>query len=249
MEVTRYRVSGAEETPQRYYYSFRIDGLYYFTYGGEEPTKPGYSFTGWRMTAGGTGFGVTRDSTFTAQFQAGATYIINVYYYYSDGSRVTGIPTQTLTYSASDPEIASGTIQFQLNATERTYYDWVLAEPPQGVTVDAQDKRQVTVDVTEAYAGAQNSTTKFLALTVVYSPADVTYTVEYYQQKVGPGTDPQQDYNLVGTTAAETKPYGSLVTVADRPSLDNVSFDGFAANRTSLLAINGGCCWRMERSM
>lgn len=235
VEVTRHLTSTEGETPTRYYYSFRIDGLYYFTYGGTEPTKTGYSFTGWRMTAGGTGFAVTRDATFTARFQAGATYIINVYYYYSDGSRVEDITTQTLTYSAQ--QVVNNTITFHLTAKEKEFYAWKL----NGAEGVSQSGNEVTVDVEQAYADSAGSTTRFLALTVVYSPVEITYTVEYYQQNVGAGTDQATDYQQVGTTSAQTAPYGSLVTVTDRPALDGgVSFDGFEASSVSQSALHSG---------
>lgn len=231
VEVTRHLAGPAAAESDRYYYSFRIDGLYYFTYGGAEPAKSGYSFTGWRMTVGGTGFAVTQDSTFTAQFQAGTTYIVNVYYYYADGSRVEDITTQTLTYA--EQELQGGTIKFQLGAQEKAFYSWELSSGTNGVSVQGN---QVTVNVDEAYAGSSGAT-KFLALTVVYSPVDITYTVEYYQQNVGTDTG----YTKVGTTGSATAPYGSLVSVADRPDLGaDVSFDGFEAASGSQSALRGG---------
>lgn len=60
---------------QQYYYTFILEGVYYFTYGGSTPTKNGQYFTGWKLMYGGSGFTVTDDAAFSAQFQMKKSHV------------------------------------------------------------------------------------------------------------------------------------------------------------------------------
>ena len=42
----------------------------------------------------------------------------------------------------------------------------------------------MTVDIDAVFGADNTSATNFLALTVIYAPAEITYTVKYYQQAV-----------------------------------------------------------------
>lgn len=233
--ITRYEVPG---DTVRYYYTFTVGNVLYFTYGGALPTREGYEFTTWKMTAGRTSFTVVQDTAFSAQFVAGKAYIINVYFYYEDGTRVDGsvLPTQTETFAAQD--VQGDTLTFSLHGKDAhdpidlEHYRWELRDAA-GVTL-GDNNTTVTVQIDEAFAGT-DATTNFLALTVLYRPAEITYKVNYYQQQVD-----SKEYNLVGTLPYDTPvAYGSAVTVEDRPALQNVSFDGFEATTASQVALHG----------
>lgn len=225
-------------TPGGYYYTFTAGGTFYFTYGGPEPRRQGFHFTTWTMTTGGVGYTVRRDSTFTAQFAAGRTYVFNVYYYHTDGTRVEDPGVTTQTFSFPEDGISDRQVQFAVPVPELPHYTPSI-HPPAGVTVDPDPQpdgtRRVTVDLDAAF-GDSASTTQFLSVIVAYAPANIQYTVEYYQQKV----DNELEYDRVGTLPFRTAPYGSTVVVPDAPALADTSFAGFEVNGTSLDAVRDG---------
>ena len=72
---------------QPYYYTFAIAGVQYFTYGGPTPVKDGQHFTSWKQMSGGTGFTVTDDAVFTAQFRRKSPMSSMYIFYYENGIR------------------------------------------------------------------------------------------------------------------------------------------------------------------
>ena len=210
-----------------YYYTFSLDQMLYFTYGGPAPLRSGYEFTSWKMT-GGSGFTVLRDTAFVAQFQAQKSYVFNIYYYYQDGTRAgsTSVVTKT------QDEVKDGLLTFEVPMPEIAHY---TAEPQSRAGV-VWKGTQLQIEVGEVFK--EPSATNFLALTVTYVPAVTAYTVEYYQQPVGV-TD-RAKYDLVATRQGAAA-YGSRLTIESEPVLDNGrSFDGFLGNADAIDAINNG---------
>ena len=74
----------------------------------------------------------------------------------------------------------------------------------------------MTVDVRCGIWRDNTSTTNFLALTVIYVPAQIAYTVEYYQQSVG-GTE---GYIMVGKNQRPEHHYGSKISREDGPDFE-----------------------------
>lgn len=239
ISVTRH--SWDNETTN-YYYTFRRNELYYFTYGGEVPVKDGHIFTAWKMTSGGQGFTVLQDCTFTAQFAAEDAYVFNIYYYYEDGTKVEGeaYTTRTITKTKKDIQ-EGGTLTFDVSIPDLPYSIGELDNLPPGVTTgnettDTDGKRiSITVDVEAAFA-ENTSATKFLALTVLYQPQQITYHIAYHQQS----SSNEENYEQVGTIASGTAPYGSRVVIPDRPTIEGASFDGFQVSAQSQNAISDG---------
>lgn len=250
VEVTRHSQNQTENPGwQVYYYTFTIDGTKYFTYGGIAPEKRGYTFAAWKKTSGGNGFHVTENETeFTAQYQAGESYTFYVYYQYADHTRVEGMSTVSETFVAED--IQDGKLTFSVPVEKLSHYDAEFASDQAGITIQADegetDTYQVTVEVDTVFGSdAEGAVNHSCSLTVVYQPATITYTVEYYQQNVGAGKE-DADYTLAGTTAEKTGAYHSLVTIQDKPADltgqdgTEVKFDGFQAADRSLASIRGG---------
>ncbi len=248
IEVTRYTQDRTEKPDYaEYYYSFTIEGTKYFTYGGVMPEKSGYHFTAWKMTSGGSGFTVTEDDTvFTAQYQAGESYTFYVYYQYADKTRVDGLETFSKTFVEND--ISEGrTFTFEVPVSALTHYTAEFSSDEDGITIDKSQTEaayKVTVDVAKVFGDDEGSSSNhYHSLTVVYNPATITYTVEYYQQRVAPegGYTGTNDYAKVGELTNQTGAYNSVVPIEDKPTLgDSVSFDGFMVADRSLAAIQGG---------
>lgn len=231
--VSRHRAGEAQE----YYYTFTIEGSLYFTYGGNTPTKDGQHFTSWKQISGGTGFTVTDHAVFAAQFQAEKAYVFNVYFYYEDGTKA----KDTLAITKSESEVEDGRLTFEVTFPTISHYQ-PSANPRDGIT---WENNHVTVDVEEVFGVGNTSNTNFLALTVIYKPAQISYKVQYYQQQMG-GTD---TYNCVGETDPHDIAYGSKIIVMDRPDFgQNVSFEGFQIRTDSQPAISEGIVLREETS-
>lgn len=229
--VTRHQLKDPDS--QQYYYTFTIDGVPYFTYGGPTPTKDGQHFTNWKLMSGGSGFTVTGSAVFSAQFQAEKSYVFNVYFYYENGTKA----GNTLALTKSEADVQDGTLTFDVEIPNISYYT-ASAIPQNGVTWNG---RAVTVDIDTVFGADNTSATNFLALTVIYKPAQVTYRVEYYQQSVADA----ESYTLVGTTGEQSIEYGSRISIQDRPDLgQTVSFEGFQARADTLSAINDGLVLR-----
>lgn len=235
--VTRYPW-GSEEG--KYYYTFRRNELYYFTYGGDEPVKAGHIFTAWKMTSGGQGFTVLQDCTFTAQFAAEDAYVFNIYYYYQDGTKVEGEAYTTQTITKTKEDIEGGKLTFEVCIPNLPYSTGKLDILPSGVTsaeeANVENGKKIPVTVVVETAFAENtSATKFLALTVLYEPEKITYRIAYHQQNAE-----ESNYIQVGMIAEQTAPYGSRVVIPDRPTLSETSFDGFQVSAQSQNAISDG---------
>ena len=232
VQVTRHPEQGAEMPG--YYYTFTIDGVPYFTYGGEVPAKQGHYFASWKLISGGSGFTVLEDAVFAPQFQAEQSYVFNIYYYYEDGTRA----GETTTVTKTRQDISNGTFTFTVPIPEIDHYT-STPDPQPGVSWNG---REVTVDVDTVFGEENASVSNFLALTVTYAPAEIQYTIRYHQQPVGV-TDYTQ-YEEVGQLQGSTF-YGTTIPVPDRPDLGaDVSFEGFLASRTSQTAISGGVTLR-----
>lgn len=233
ISVTRHPLAATDSQP--YYYTFAIAGVQYFTYGGPTPVKDGQHFTSWKQMSGGTGFTVTDDAVFTAQFQAKKSYVFNVYFYYENGTRA----GDTLAVTKSEAEVADGKLTFEVTFPSILYYQ-AGARQQDGVTWNGST---VTVDVDAVFGVDNTSTTNFLALTVIYVPAQITYTVEYYQQSVG-GTE---GYIMVGKTSAQSINYGSKISIEDGPDFEpGVSFEGFQLRADCQSAVNQGVVLQEE---
>ena len=218
-----------------YYYTFTIDSVPYFTYGGATPTQNGYHFTTWKMTSGGSGgFTVLQNTTFTAQFQAKKSYVFNVYFYYENGTKA----GNTLAITKTEADINDRTLTFDVLIPEISHY---TASPNQkdGVTWNGST---ATVDIDTVFGADNTSATNFLALTIIYMPAPIQYKVEYYQQSVNHA----QDYTLVGTISGKNTVYGSRVSIQDQPDFEGVSFEGFQVRADSQSAVNEGVMLRDE---
>lgn len=245
--VTRYLAQESTGTEAaRYYYTFRAGGenntgSFYFTYGGKTPIRTNYNFTAWKMTSSGDGFTVLKDETvFTAQYAAGVSYTFNAYYYYDNGKRVESQAAFNTTLPESEIN-EDGKLVFDLNVPQLSNYEVKMPEI-NGVVFAKKDDGgyTVTVDVDTVFGSDSSSATNFCSFTVKYEPETISYTVEYYQQNVGAGTDKETNYTKVGTLQGSAK-YGSLVPIADRPAAElNMSFDGFEISDDSLAAIRGG---------
>lgn len=226
--VTRYSVV----EPGGYYYTFTVGGVYYFTYAGQTPTKPGQHFVSWKLLSGGAGFTVTGNAVFTPQFQADTAYVFNIYYYYENGTRA----GDTYTFSFGKEDIQEGILSFQVRLPQIFHYT-AAPSTREGVNwiKGADNTYTIKVDIKNVFP--TDSATNFLALTVIYSSAEISYKVEYYQQN-----DEGTGYEYVGTLENFPKvEYGSRVSVQDRPALGpNVSFDGFLISASSQSAISGG---------
>lgn len=226
--VTRYSKGEAG----RYYYTFTVGGVYYFTYAGQTPTKPGQHFVSWKLLSGGSGFTVTGNAVFTPQFQADTAYVFNIYYYYENGTRA----GDTATFSFGTSNIQDGKITFGITLPQISHYT-AAPSTREGVNwiKGADNTYTIKVDIKKVFP--TDSATNFQALTVIYSTEEISYKVEYYQQN-----DDGIDYVLVGTLEGPSKvKYGSRISVQDRPALGpNVSFDGFLISASSQSAISGG---------
>lgn len=137
--VTKHEQSGAS------YYTFTVSSAQYFTYGGPVPAKEGQNFVGWKMMSGGTDFTVTESkAVFAAQFQAGKSYVLNVYYYYENGTKAND--PHAIIVSESDVS-ADGKAAFQnIDIPEITHYTPEWDKLPEGVEWD-KDSKTLTVDV------------------------------------------------------------------------------------------------------
>lgn len=226
--VTRHSV----EADVQYYYTFTLEGVYYFTYGGPTPTKDGQHFTSWKLMSGGGGFTVTDDAVFTAQFQAEKSYVFNVYFYYENGTKA----QDTLAITKTEAEVSEGKVTFDAEIPAIPYYT-ASPEPKEGITWNGST---VTVDIDAVFGADNTSATNFLALTVIYAPAEITYTVKYYQQAV------EGDYTEVGRTEEKEAQYGDRISVTDRPDLENVSFEGFQISPGSQSAVGEGVLLRED---
>ena len=77
ISVTRYLVSKGEgDKPARYYYTFTIGDVFYFTYGGELPTLDGSTFIAWKDESGS--FVIDDDVTFLPEFEQEQVQTISV---------------------------------------------------------------------------------------------------------------------------------------------------------------------------
>lgn len=235
-DVTVTRYPGKE--PDRYYYTFTVGGVYYFTYAGKTPTKPGQHFVAWKLLSGGSGFTVTGNAVFTPQFQADTAYVFNIYYYYENGTRA----GDTDTFSFGKEDIQEGILSFQVPLPQISHYT-AAPSTREGVNWIKGADNTYTIGVDVAKVFPTDSATNFLALTVIYSTEEISYKVEYYQQNAE-GTD----YEHVGTLGNfEKVKYGSRISVQDRPALGpDVSFDGFLISASSQSAINGGVVLQEE---
>lgn len=229
-DVTVTRYPGKE--PDRYYYTFTVGGVYYFTYAGKTPTKPGQHFVAWKLLSGGSGFTVTGNAVFTPQFQADTAYVFNIYYYYENGTRA----EDTDTFSFGKEDIREGILSFQVPLPQISHYT-AAPSTREGVNWRKEADNTYTIEVDVAKVFPTDSATNFLALTVIYSTEEISYKVEYYQQNAE-GTG----YEYVGTLGKfEKVKYGSRVSVPDSPELgQDVSFEGFSISASSQSAISGG---------
>lgn len=226
--VTRYSVGEAG----RYYYTFTVGGVYYFTYAGKTPTKYGQHFVAWKLLSGGSGFTVTGNAVFTPQFQADTAYVFNIYYYYENGTRA----GDTATFSFGTSNIQDGKITFGITLPQIFHYT-AAPSTREGVNWIKGANNTYTIEVDVAKVFPTDSATNFQALTVIYSTEEISYKVEYYQQNAD-----GIDYVLAGTLYGPSKvKYGSRISVQDRPALEpDVSFDGFLISASSQSAISGG---------
>ena len=227
VSVTRHPLPS---TDAPYYYTFAIDGVLYFTYGGPTPTKEGQQFTSWKLLSGGSGCTVTGDAVFTAQFQAEQAYVIHVYFYYENGTKA----GDTLAIHKSQTEVENGALTFPMEIPTISHYT-ATPTPKDGVTWKGDT---VTVDVDAMFGPDNPSATNFLALTVLYTPAQIAYTVEYYQQSVGEG----ESYVMVERTPAQRAEYGGTVSIQDRS--DAPAFEGFQVRADSQSAVTEGVLLR-----
>lgn len=223
-------VTRHESGDARYYYTFTIGGMAYFTYGGPVPTMVGQNFVSWKLTSGGTGFTVTEDAVFTAQFQVGKSYVVNVYYYYENGNRA----KDTFAITKGEADEQNGKLILEVPVPEITHY---TADPKQQDGITWEDDGTVTVDVNTVFGADNTSATNFLALTVIYRPSTLNYTVEYYQQ----GVDEKAPYTYVGSIETQGVKYGNRISITDRPDLgQGISFNGFQVSVTSQSAVYDG---------
>ena len=222
------------QTEESYYYTFTYNKVFYFTYGGKLPALDRYFFQGWRQTGSGNGFAVLNDTNFTALFQAVATYVFHVYYYYQSGSRVNGLETQSVTLYETD--IKQGVLSFAADIKPVAYSKGAMGPLPAGVSIGEETggRIPVAVEVDTAF-GNNTSATKFMALRVVYQPAEIAYSVEYYHQN--PAAD---SYEKAGELLGLRAFYGSRIVLQDRPELPGVSFDGFQVSARSRDALSQG---------
>lgn len=220
---------------QQYYYTFTIGGVPYFTYGGPFPTKSGQNFASWKLMSGGNGFTVTGNAVFAAQFQTEKTYVFNVYFYYEDGTRA----KQTAAITKTEADVMDGKLSFEVEIPEIQYYT-AETKQTEGVSWNGST---VTVNVETVFGTDNTSATNYLVLTVLYSPADIQYTVVYYQQNVD-----SNQYTEVGRTENKSVKYGSKVFIQDRPSFSNISFDGFQISLSSQSAVSEGVVLRENSS-
>lgn len=218
------------------YYTFTIEGVYYFTYGGATPTKDGQHFTSWKLMSGGSGFTVTGNAVFSAQFQAEKSYVFNVYFYYENGTKA----GDTIAITKTETEVEDGKLTFDVKIPSISYYT-SSANQKDGVTWNTDGT--VTVDIAAVFGADNTSATNFLALTVIYTPTQITYTVEYYQQPV----DGTEKYIMVGKTGEQKTEYGSKVSIQDEPGFEGVSFEGFQVRADSQSAVNEGVLLREGR--
>lgn len=228
VEVTRH---GSDDTS--YYYTFVVDGIPYFTYGGPTPEKEGQTFASWKLMSGGKGFVVTENAVFAAQFQAEKSYVLNVYYYYENGTRA----EETFAAIAGESEIKDGKLTFSgVEIPDITHYTAKWNTLPEGVTWDA-DAQTVTIETEKVFGADNTSATNFLALTVIYEPSELTCTVQYWQQN----KNTEDDYLKVGEINIPDVKYGSKVSITERPELSpEISFEGFQVRADSLSAVNDG---------
>lgn len=218
---------------QQYYYTFTIEGVCYFTYGGSTPTKEGQHFTSWKLMSGGSGFTVTGNAVFTAQFQAEKSYVFNVYFYYENGTKA----GDTIAITKTEADVQDGKVTFEVEIPSLPHY---TSTPNAKDGVTWNDDGTVAVDIDTVFGADNTSTTNFLALTVIYTPAEITYTVKYYQQPV----NDNEEYKLVGTTTEQSAEYGSKISIEDQPNFGGVSFDGFQISASSQSAISEGVVLR-----
>ena len=225
--VSRHPLAATDSPP--YYYTFTLDRIPYFTYGGPIPAKDGQHFAGWKPMSSGNGFIVTGNAVFAAQFQAEEPYVFNIYFYYENGTKA----RDTLAVTKTQSDMQNGFLTFAVRIPSIPYY---TASPTSQDGVTWHDSK-VTVDVDTVFGVDDTSTTHFLTLTVIYKPAQITYTVEYYQQSV----NAEEGYIQVGATSVQSIEYGSRISIKDAPSLgDDVSFAGFQISASSRSAISEG---------
>lgn len=253
IEVTRHG-QNTEANPgyEEYYYTFRRDGVFYFTYGGKEPVREGYTFLRWSASGGESEYQILSDVCFTAQYTAGKTYVFTTYYYNENGSRVEGLTTQTQTVKES--EVTDGKVVLDIEVPRVSHYTGELRRSgyaERGVIIsedpvsdeNGTEHYSVTVEIAKAF---ENEGSYHLAFYADYCPAQISYTVNYYQQKVGTGTDPGKDYDFVGAVSG-TAAYESVVGIEDVPDRlikngaeTDVSFEGFLVSSASQSSIRRG---------
>lgn len=238
-------VTRHHQEEDRYYYTFTLAEVKYFTYGGQVPVKAGSHFTEWKMTSGGSGFTVTEDTVFTAQYKAGKSYTFYTYYQYDDNTKVEDVPTASVTLSEQD--IENDILRFEILVPSLSHYTGILLDQKlSGVTVGQSEgteeglSYEIQVDTKVAFE--ENTANNYLAFTVQYTPAEISYTVEYYQQIVEPEngyTGEDGDYTLVGSLEGQGK-YNSVIPIEDRPQLAGKDFDGFMVSDRSMAMVQGG---------
>ena len=162
--------------------------------------------------------------------------MFNVYFYYENGTKA----GDTIAITKTETEVEDGKLTFDVKIPSISYYT-SSANQKDGVTWNTDGT--VTVDIAAVFGADNTSATNFLALTVIYTPTQITYTVEYYQQPV----DGTEKYIMVGKTGEQKTEYGSKVSIQDRPDLEGVSFEGFQVRADSQSAVNEGVLLREGR--
>lgn len=247
---------------QEYYYTFIKDDVYYFTYGGATPTKSGYTFEKWMCSDALMENGITADTLYTAQYEADDVYVFSIYYYNESGTRVEGMDPETITMYPDD-FAADGTLVLEVPVKKVTHYTGILNESglPAGTElVKDESGMDANGAIEDPFTGdktykvrvkrdeAFKDGSRYLALYTTYAPSPIDYTIEYYKQNVGAGTDKAQDYTKAGVIEAQAS-YESTVQIPDRPTTSDgyvpesgpdASFDGFLINDDSQNAVQWG---------
>lgn len=240
---------------QEYYYTFRKDATFYFTYGGALPEKEGYRFREWSRAGSTVDSAITSDTVYTARYTADQLYVFSTYYYNDNGTRVESLTTQTQTKKMS--EIIGETVKLEIRVPEVAHYTGILPEGklPAGTRISGGPVTEddgtliytVEVKIKEAFRGGNYH----LAFYASYEPSKIDYTIEYYKQNVGEGTnkDPSAgDYTKAGTITGKSD-YGLTVNVIDKPGAENgyqaetgqeEDFDGFLISDESDGAVRRG---------
>ena len=133
--------------------------------------------------------------------------MFTTYYYNENGSRVEGLTTQTQTVKES--EVTDGKVVLDIEVPRVSHYTGELRRSgyaERGVIIsedpvsdeNGTEHYSVTVEIAKAF---ENEGSYHLAFYADYCPAQISYTVNYYQQKVGTGTDPGKDYDFVGAVS------------------------------------------------